>query len=82
MQRCRDQFRNADWKTIGNNIRDYREYIEMNQESLAKKIGVSRQTISKIENNKLKSSFLRYSERLQKIATALGCKLEDLLQSS
>ena len=82
MQRCRDQFRNADWKTIGSNIRDYREYIEMNQESLAKKIGVSRQTISKIENNQLKCNFLRYSERLQEIATVLGCKLEDLLQSS
>lgn len=37
---------------MGNAIKERREELRMTQEELAKKAGVSRQTISALENNK------------------------------
>ena len=41
---------------IKNNIRELRTNMDLTQESLAKKVGVSRQTINAIENEKYNPS--------------------------
>lgn len=61
---------------IGNQIKKYREQLEISQEELADKIFVTRQTISNWENNKnypdIKSlSLLRYN---------LNVSLDDLIK--
>jgi len=57
-----------------NNLKNFRKVIGLSQEELANKCGVTRQTISAIENNK-------YSPTLQlafNIATILEVKVDEL----
>lgn len=54
---------------VGYKIKDRRESLRMSQEELSVKSGVSRQTISSIENNPEKSVS---TKTLEKIALALG----------
>lgn len=57
-----------------NNIRMYRGKYNMTQEDLSIKLGVSRQTINSIENNKYFPS-LELGLKLSKI---FECKVDDL----
>lgn len=57
-----------------NNLRKFREKGGLTQEGLAKKVGVSRQTIISIEGRKLRPS-LKLS---LKFAMLFKCKVEDL----
>ena len=57
-----------------NNIRMYRGKYKMTQEDLSIKLGVSRQTINSIENNKYFPS-LELGLKLSKI---FECKVDDL----
>lgn len=70
----------ADWSVIGRNIRDLRDDSDMNQTALAKEFGVSHQMLSKIEHGNMKRSPISYGRKLQKIADALACELEDLVK--
>lgn len=56
-------------------IREIRELRKFNKSQLAKKAGVSKATISKIENYKESPTI----ETLEKIAIALDVKVSDLL---
>ncbi|AOT72219.1 helix-turn-helix transcriptional regulator [Geosporobacter ferrireducens] len=38
--------------TIQNNIQKYREYHDLNQEELAEQLGITREYLSKLENQK------------------------------
>lgn len=57
-----------------NNIKKYRTLAKMSQLELAKKVGVARQTINLIENQKYNPSL----ELCIKIAKALGTDLNTL----
>ena len=57
-----------------NNIRMYRGKFNLTQEDLSNKLGVSRQTINSIENNKYFPS-LELGLELSKI---FECKVDDL----
>ena len=52
---------------LGRNIRHTRELLDFTQEELAKKMGVSQQTISSIESSEKVDN-----EQLKKVAKALG----------
>lgn len=56
-------------------IKEYREKENMTQEELSKKSGVSRTTISSLENGLLKSTT---NTTMLKIADALKCKIRDI----
>lgn len=58
-----------------NTVKDRREYLNMSQTELAIKSGVSRQTISLIENNNLDNI---ESKTMIKIAIALNCDVGDI----
>lgn len=60
---------------MGYKIKDRREYLRMSQEELSAKSGISRQTISSIENNPEKSVSTR---TLEKIASALDTTIGKL----
>lgn len=62
--------------SIGYNIRNRRERLEMEQQELAARIGVTPAAISRIESGKRMPKL----ENLGKIAKALNCKPEDLLK--
>ncbi len=57
-----------------NEIRVFRAKHRFTQDELADKLGVSRQTLSAIENNKYFPSL----ELALKIAKVFGCTVEDL----
>jgi putative transcriptional regulator len=59
---------------MNNNIRMYRGKYKITQEELSIKLGVSRQTINSIENNKYFPS-LELGLKLSKI---FECKVDDL----
>ena len=59
---------------MSNNIRMYRGKYKMTQEDLSIRLGVSRQTINSIENNKYFPS-LELGLKLSKI---FECKVDDL----
>ena len=59
---------------MNNNIRMYRGKYKMTQEDLSIRLGVSRQTINSIENNKYFPS-LELGLKLSKI---FECKVDDL----
>lgn len=60
---------------MGYRIKELREKKRLTQEELAEKSGVSRTTISNLENDSNKTVNTR---TLSKIASALGVKLESL----
>ena len=60
---------------MGYRIKELREKKRLTQEELAEKSGVSRTTISNLENESNKTVNTR---TLSKIASALGVKLESL----
>ncbi len=60
---------------MGYKIKDRREYLRMSQEELSAKSGISRQTISSIENNPEKSVS---TKTLEKIASALDTTIGKL----
>ena len=64
---------------LGYKIKERREALRMSQEELASKSGVSRQTISSIENCPDKNMS---TKTLEKIAAALGTTLKDLSPTS
>ena len=57
-----------------NNIKVYRAMNDLTQESLAEKVGVTRQTINAIEKDKYDPSL----ELAFKIAMLFGVKIEDI----
>ena len=60
---------------MGHKIRDRREKLMMTQEQLAEKSGISRQTISLIETEKLENITLA---TMRSIAAALDSTVEDI----
>lgn len=63
-------------KTIGTNIKKYRiENSSLNQEELAKRVGVSRSTIACLESNNINKGISLYT--LYKIAKELGKDIGD-----
>jgi len=61
---------------IGRNIKRYRKILGITQEEISKEAGISRQTLSKIENNKTEPN----SNTLMEIAKVLDIKLEELFR--
>ncbi|WP_205500903.1 helix-turn-helix transcriptional regulator [Rufibacter psychrotolerans] len=59
-----------------NNVRLERTALKMTQEDLAKKIGVSRQTINAMESNK----YIPSTVLALKVAQVLSKKVEDLFE--
>jgi putative transcriptional regulator len=57
-----------------NNLKLYRTKSGFTQENISKKIGVSRQTINSIENNRYHPSILL----CLKLSKELECKVDDL----
>ncbi|GAA4298397.1 helix-turn-helix transcriptional regulator [Nibribacter koreensis] len=57
-----------------NNVRNERVALKLTQEDLAKKIGVSRQTINAMESNK----YIPSTVLALKVAQVLGKKVEEL----
>ena len=57
-----------------NRVKDFRKKLDLSQLDLAKKIGVSRQTINMIENNKYNPTL----ELCINLALALGTDLNTL----
>ena len=62
-------------KSIGSNIRKWRTVKGIKQVTLANEIGISKGTLSKIENDKAAISI----QKLQKIAIVLNTRLSLLL---
>ena len=62
--------------TFGEKVRNERNRLGLNQDELAKKIGVTRRVISSYEND---SSRPRGTERYKKLAEALGVNINYLL---
>ena len=60
--------------TITNRLRELRARYRMSQEELAKRVGVTRQTIIAIENGK----YLPSLRLAFKIAKVFGMKIEDI----
>lgn len=63
---------------MGYKIREMRERKSMTQLELSEKSGVSRTTISNLENG---SENVTTTKTLSKLATALGVKVEELFYS-
>ena len=62
--------------TLGEKVKNERNRLGLNQDELAKKIGVTRRVISSYEND---SSRPRGTERYKKLAEALGVNINYLL---
>lgn len=62
--------------TFGEKVKNERNRLGLNQDELAKKIGVTRRVISSYEND---SSRPRGTERYKKLAKALGVNINYLL---
>jgi transcriptional regulator with XRE-family HTH domain len=61
--------------TIGERIRHYRELVEMTQDQLAERLGVTASAISLIESDKRGINL----EKLYKICDALGITIADII---
>ncbi|MBO8161649.1 MAG: helix-turn-helix transcriptional regulator [Thermosipho sp. (in: Bacteria)] len=59
-----------------NRLKFFRSKFNLTQEELAKKVGVSRQTINYIENGKYNPSVVL----ALKLAKVFGCKVEDIFK--
>lgn len=62
---------------IGENVSRFRKEINISQRELGRRVGISGQMVSKIENNLSQPSI----ETLNKIATALGVTVNDLIKN-
>ncbi len=62
---------------MGYRVREIREQKHMTQEELERKSGISRQTISAIENDKIKAEDAKVGT-LMAIASALGTTIDHL----
>jgi len=62
-------------ETLGRNIKRYRQFKELTQTELAAKVGLNKDTISKIELGKLKNPGLKH---LTRISQELNVTLEEL----
>ncbi|MBZ5489892.1 MAG: helix-turn-helix domain-containing protein [Acidobacteriia bacterium] len=62
--------------TVGDRIREIREEMQINQEQLANRAGLSKGFLSDVENNKRNIG----SENLLKIANVLGASVDYLLR--
>lgn len=60
---------------MGYKIKEFREKLNMTQEELAEKSGISRATISMLENNTTKEVMI---STLRALANALGTTVTDL----
>lgn len=61
---------------IGNKLREFRARYRLTQEELAKRVGVTRQTIIAIENGK----YLPSLKLAFKLARAFNAKIEDIFE--
>jgi len=59
-----------------NKIKEFRKQKNLRQEDLALKLGVTRQTINAVENNKYNPTL----ELAMKLAKLLGTPVEDIFQ--
>ena len=59
-----------------NKIKELRKQVNLRQEDLALKLGVTRQTINAVENNKYNPTL----ELAMKLAKLLGTPVEDIFQ--
>ena len=59
-----------------NNIKYFRKRLDLRQEDLANKLGVTRQTINAIENNKYNPSL----ELAMKLAKLFNTSVEEIFQ--
>ena len=62
--------------TVGNRIREVREDLQITQDQLAQRAGISKGFLSDVENNKRNIS----SENLLRIANVLGASVDYLLR--
>ena len=62
---------------IGDTIKKYRKALNISQRELGRRVGISGQMVSKIENNLSQPSI----ETFNKIATALGVTVNDLIKN-
>ena len=62
-------------RTVGNNIRKYREKAGISQEALAEKLNVTRQAVSNWELSKTEPDI----DTLHRIADSLGVMIEELI---
>ena len=62
--------------TIGRNVKQARERRQVSQEQLARKLGVTHMTVSRLERGVVKDISVR---RLSEIADALEVPLRDLV---
>lgn len=60
---------------MGNRLKEYRLKLKVSQEELAEKSGISRATISAIENNLNRNTT---TKTLDKIASALGTTVDQI----
>jgi transcriptional regulator with XRE-family HTH domain len=60
---------------VGHKIRAAREFKDISQDYLAKKLGISQPALSKIENNETKIDF----DKVEEIASILGVDVNDML---
>ena len=63
---------------IGDTIKKYRKALNISQRELGRRVGISGQMVSKIENNLSQPSI----ETFNKIATALGVTVNDLIKNN
>ncbi len=59
-------------------VKEYRQKLGISQEKLCEDAGVSRQIVSDLESGKEVNTT---TQTLQKIATALNCKVTDIFMS-
>ena len=62
--------------TLGERVKELREYLKLNQSELARKVGISQPTLWYIENQKHKSPTVQI---VKKMAEALGVSIDYLV---
>lgn len=67
-----------DLRILGQNLKRYRQFCGLTQEELAKKVGLTKDTISKIELGKQKNPGLKY---LAAISQELDLNLAELFMA-
>lgn len=63
---------------MGNKIKEVRKTLKLSQQALANKSGISRATISSLENNK---GVILKTSTMEKIASALGKTVSEIFFS-